>query len=92
MIDFKEIVKKIEDGESVYLKVKTFPAAGRNCFLGLLEDGTLKLAIKAPAEKGKANFELVKYLAKELGLEKDLVEIISGKTARIKLIKIKVKN
>lgn len=49
---------------------------------------TYKIRLKAVPEKGKANEELIKFLSKELALPKDKIEIISGKTERIKLIRI----
>ncbi len=85
---FNDILDKKED---VHLKVKVVPGAGKSCFLEALTDGTWKIALKAQAEKGKANMELVSYLAKEFKLQKEQIQIISGKTARLKLLKIKNK-
>ena len=87
--DFQQILDKKEDA---YLKIKVIPGAGKSCFLEALSDGTWKIALKAQPEKGKANLELVSYLAKEFKLQKNQIEIISGKTARVKLVKIKNKN
>lgn len=53
-----------------------------------MEDGTLKVRVKAPPEKGKANKEVIKVLAKKYGVKKSEVEIVSGATDQIKLIKI----
>ena len=85
---FSEI---LDNKEEICLKVRVVPASGKSCFLGLLADGSWKIALKAQAEKGKANLELISYLSKELKLEKEQIKIISGKTARIKLLKIKVR-
>ena len=46
------------------------------------EDSTLKIAVAAPAEKGKANVELVKFLSKQTGRK---VRIISGLTSKKKM-------
>ena len=85
--------KDIEIKGEVYLRVKVHPGAKRNEFKGMLKDGvngeTLKIDIAAVAEKGKANAELIKFLAKEFLVRKENVKIISGASDRVKLIKIK---
>jgi len=53
-----------------------------------MADGTLKIRIAAPPEKGKANTELIKFLSKHFDLPKNQITIISGKTEPLKLIKI----
>lgn len=72
-----------------YLRVKVIPQSSENEWVETLEDGTLKIRIAAPAEKGKANAELLKFIAKLMKVPKDSVEIVSGKSERLKLIKIK---
>ncbi|MFZ2149111.1 MAG: DUF167 domain-containing protein [Sedimentisphaerales bacterium] len=54
---------------------------------GLL-DGMLKVKVSAPPEKGKANQCLLKFLAKQLGVKKNTVSIISGKTSPVKNIQV----
>lgn len=48
----------------------------------------MKVQIKAPPEKGKANGMLVAFLAKEFGLKQHAIKIETGKTERLKLIHI----
>lgn len=48
----------------------------------------LKLSIKAIAEKGKANEEIIKFLASKLGLKQKDLEIISGHTNALKVLAI----
>jgi uncharacterized protein (TIGR00251 family) len=78
-----------------YLRVKVLPGASNNEIKEIRKDNiegddveTVCISIKAPADKNKANFELVKFLAKELLINKDDIKIISGATSRIKLLKI----
>ena len=52
------------------------------------KSGTLKCHLKNPPENGKANAELIKMLAKNLELNQAAVHILSGATARKKVIKI----
>ncbi|MCZ6901709.1 MAG: DUF167 domain-containing protein [Rickettsia endosymbiont of Ixodes persulcatus] len=49
----------------------------------------LKLSIKAAAEQGKANEEIINYLAKEWQLSRSNIEIIKGHTHSLKTILIK---
>ena len=49
---------------------------------------TIKIRVKAAPERGKANEELIKFLSKELDVSTAQISIISGKTDRIKLIRI----
>lgn len=82
---FKERMVK---GKDLVLKVKVKPKANKNKIVGTMADGTLKIDIAAPPEKGKANLELVKFLAKEWKTDKKNIKMISGKTDKNKLIKI----
>ena len=48
----------------------------------------LKIAVKSVPEKGKANKELLNFLAKTLGLPKSALSLTSGQTDRYKKIAI----
>lgn len=80
--------KMLEEKKEVYLTVKVFPGAGENKIKEILNDEIIKIDIKAQPEKGKANKELTKFLAKEFAVDKANVRIISGAAERKKLIKI----
>jgi uncharacterized protein (TIGR00251 family) len=49
----------------------------------------LKIKIKAPPDKGKANDELIDFLAKAFRVAKSDISILSGHTGRLKKIEIK---
>lgn len=51
-------------------------------------DGTLKVRLKSPAKKGKANEELIGLLAKFFKIPKNRLEIIKGEFKANKIIKI----
>jgi hypothetical protein len=72
----------------MYLRIKVHPKSKDSGVFDTMEDGTLKVRVKAPPEKGKANKEVIKVLAKKYGVKKSEVEIVSGATDQIKLIKI----
>lgn len=80
-------VKYDKDGE-VLLKIKLFPQAGRTEYIKTLGDGTLKISVKAAPEKGRANRELIRFLAGYFNVTNDQVIIIRGLEQRLKLVKI----
>lgn len=70
------------------LRVKVTPRSARSEIAGTLADGTLKIRIAAPREKGKANAELIRVLARHLKIAPEAIEIVSGHTAALKMVKI----
>ncbi len=72
----------------MYVRVKVRPKSKANEIVETMDDGTIKVRVKAAPEKGKANKEVIKLLAKKYNVRKSDVEIVSGKTDQIKLIKI----
>lgn len=48
----------------------------------------IKVKLKSAPVKGKANEELIKFLAKKYGVSKSRIEIVKGLTAKEKLVKI----
>lgn len=75
-----------------YLRIKVIPKSNKNEIVETFTDSdgeeTIKIRIKAAPEKGKANAELIKFLSKEFGVPQATIFIISGKSERLKLIKI----
>lgn len=72
---------------SLRVELKVVPSSGRlACVLDKQE--RLKCFLKAPAEHGKANIELVKFLAKQCGLKQREIHVVAGVTSRNKIIKI----
>jgi len=69
------------------LHIKVIPSSSKDCIAGWLDD-TLKVKVKAPAEKGKANKSVIKVLEKSLELAKGSIHITSGTTSSRKIIEI----
>jgi uncharacterized protein (TIGR00251 family) len=61
------------------------PNAARNELAGFSE-GVLRVKVAAPPVRGKANQELIAFLAQKLGLSKGDLTILKGHTSRSKLI------
>lgn len=69
------------------LKIRAVPNAPKSHCAGAYGDG-VKIKIAAPAMDGKANAELIKYLAKTLGISKSGVRILSGESSRDKIVEV----
>jgi len=74
------------DGGVVFA-AKVVPGSSRTAVCGLL-DGMLKVKVSAAPEKGKANRCLVDFLAKQLGVKRNAVKIISGQSRPIKQVEV----
>jgi len=70
------------------IAVKIIPNAKSNEAVGLMDDGAIKIRIKAKPIEGKANQQLIKFLKKELGINADDISIESGEKSRRKNISI----
>lgn len=80
---------RITDARSgAALTVKIVPKASRTEIVGIEKDGTLKIRLTAPPVEGKANEELITFLAELLGVHPDQLEIVAGHNTREKLISV----
>lgn len=80
---------KIETcSDSVVFTAKIVPGSSRTSIEGVLDD-MLKIKIAAPPEKGKANKELISFLAKKLNIKKNDIQVISGQTNPVKQLSVK---
>jgi len=70
------------------LTVWVSPGATRECVRGVTEQG-VRVAVAAPPERGKANQAVARLIATELGLRPSAVEIVSGATARRKVLRLR---
>ena len=72
-----------DDGALVGLKIS--PGASRDALLGEY-DGRLKLAVRQPPERGRANKGVVALLSKRLGVPKKFIEIVAGHASPVKTV------
>jgi len=68
------------------LTVRVVPKASRNDLRE--EDGVLAVRVTAVPEGGKANRAVIEAVARALGLPKSRLEIVSGATARTKVLRV----
>lgn len=85
LLRFKQDFKNKNE---VYLRIKVSPNSAKTEVKEVLADETVKINIAAPPTRGKANQELISYLAREFEILKNNVTIISGVKEKLKLIKI----
>jgi uncharacterized protein (TIGR00251 family) len=77
--------RRLADGWSLTIRVQ--PGARRSEVVGPHGDA-LRIRVAAPAVDGKANAELVRFLAEHLGVPARAVEITRGHTSRTKVVHI----
>lgn len=76
-----------QQGECVRVRVHAQPRASRTEIVGE-HDGALKVRVAAPPVDGAANTELVRFIAKRLGIARSLVHVVSGEAGRSKVVEI----
>lgn len=77
----------LADGDGVILRLHIQPGAKKTEVAG--EHGeALKIRLSAPPVDGKANACLIEFLAKQLGVAKSAVELLSGDTSRAKRVRV----
>ena len=71
----------LEDhAEGIVLPVRAHAGARTSAIRGV-QGGALRVSVTQAPEKGKANKAIVAVLAKQLGLRKSQVELLSGPTS-----------
>lgn len=68
------------------LLVRAVPGAQRTEVMEWMDENQVKIRLNAAPEKGKANTELVAFVAKRLGIPKSHVTVLKGTTSRNKTL------
>jgi uncharacterized protein (TIGR00251 family) len=76
-----------EEPDGVTLFVKAQPRANTNEVVGV-HGPELRVKVTAPPVDSAANEALVRFLAEELGLPRNQLQLVRGATARHKAIKV----
>jgi uncharacterized protein (TIGR00251 family) len=69
--------------QGILIKIKVIPNASKSEVIGL-ENDEIKIRLAAVPEKGEANDELIRFLAKMLSIGKSNVTIVRGHKSRHK--------
>lgn len=70
------------------IAIKVVPRSSAPGFAEIMDDGVIKIRLASPPVDGKANEELIKIIAKEIGCKASEIEIISGFTGKNKIVAI----
>lgn len=82
-------MQSVEDArEGSLIRIRAKPGS-KSFLIKEVKDSYIKISLKSPPEKGKANKELVKGLSK---IFKTRVKLISGKKSRTKIVLVKGMN
>lgn len=73
---------------SARLELRVQPGAPRTGLRGRMADGTLKVAVAAPPEGGRANEAVVELVAELLGVARRQVRVARGASSRSKSLEI----
>lgn len=80
-------VRPSKDGALVKLRVS--PGAKSTALKGLYGECAVKISVAAPPVDGRANTEIVRFLAGLLGVSRSAVEVVSGASGRDKTVLVR---
>jgi hypothetical protein len=80
-----------ESADGIVFKIFVQPRASKNDIAGLHDDA-LKIRLTAPPVDNKANKMCVQFLAKQLGVSKSTLAVVSGQTSRSKSVLFRYEN
>ena len=86
---FDDFKQRFRLSGTLTFTVRVRTQADRSAFRDIMSDGALKIDLAAVPEDGKANEELVRFLAEEFQVSRSAIEIISGVTSRTKTIRVR---
>jgi len=69
------------------LSLKVVPGSSRDEIVGWLGD-SLKVKVKSPPEKGRANEAVVALLAERLGTDASSIAVVSGHSSPAKVLEV----
>lgn len=72
---------------STRLRLRVSPGSRRSEIVGRYGD-SWKVRVAAPPEGGQANKAVVKLLSEQLGIPRESISIVSGHTAREKIVRM----
>lgn len=75
-----------KSGSALHVRVQA--GAKKTEIAEILEDGTIKIRLTAPAVEGKANHALIEYLSKIFKVRSSCIEIVAGLRSRDKLVTV----
>jgi len=83
-----DLQRRLEADGSVTFDVRVRAGAPQTTVTRILADGTVKISVAAVAEDGKANQELIGFLAEQFDVPRTQITMLAGHTSRRKLMRI----
>ena len=83
---------KASKGSDASFLVRVTPRARRTQFTGVMQDGAntiFRIAVAAPPIEGRANTELISWLASVLDVPRSAIEVASGEHSRNKSVRVR---
>ena len=80
--------KRLASDGSLTLSIRVHPHAKKTALTDILEDGSLKISVRAAADDGEANKALVKFLSELFEVQSSQISILRGMSSRSKTIRI----
>lgn len=77
-----------ESGGGVTFSVQVAPRSSQNQIVGVASN-LIKIRLTAAPVDGKANLELIKFLAQVLGVSRAQVEILRGDRSKQKIVRVR---
>jgi uncharacterized protein (TIGR00251 family) len=82
-------IDQLRQQGSITLTVRVHPGTVKTAVKEVMSDGTLKVDVRAPADAGKANVELVRFLAQSFLVPAAHIQIVAGAAFRRKIVRIR---
>ena len=89
-MDIEALRARLRADGKLALSIRVIPKSQRTQWAGEMGDGAFKVKLAAVPEKGKANEELIRFLAEEFGLRRAQVEIVAGQTNPHKQVRLTI--
>ncbi len=77
-----------ETPDGVTFQIRVVPRASRTELIGV-EGGNVKMRVASPPVEGRANDEVVKFLAHYLNVSPARVSLLSGARSRLKTVSVR---
>jgi uncharacterized protein YggU (UPF0235/DUF167 family) len=85
---FARLSAELWEAGEITLSVKVTPKSRTTALAGQLPGGVLRIKVAAAPEKGRANAELCAFLARQLGVSRSSVSVVSGHSSPTKRISV----
>ncbi len=86
--DFSQYRAELSRDGEVTLAIRVRPNAQKTRVVSAMDDGSVKIDLKAPPEDNKANEELIAFLSEQFSVDRRNVAIIGGIATRRKIVRI----